>query len=114
MLIAIILWSSLAPSIEVEVVFFWQDKIFHFLAYFGLTLWFLQLAHKKSQMLLVALGAISLGILVEYLQGLTGYRLREGWDVVANTSGVLIASLLKPTLLGNILSSLETRLLRQC
>lgn len=74
------------------------DKIFHFLAYFVLTcLWFAAFVYhfniKKTKAIIYAsLFSIGFGIIIEVLQDtLTAYRALDVYDVLANTSGVLLA-----------------------
>lgn len=74
------------------------DKLFHFGAYFVLTLlWFnvfvSQVKLKKKQAILSSsLWAFVFGIVIELLQGtLTSTRSSDGYDVLANTVGILIA-----------------------
>ncbi|MDO6761036.1 VanZ family protein [Tamlana sp. 2_MG-2023] len=77
------------------------DKIFHFLAYGLLTmLWFgtffLNFNFKEKQAILYALIlAVIFGILIEVLQDtMTVSRALDVYDMVANTIGALLASLL--------------------
>lgn len=78
------------------------DKVLHLGGYFALTLlWmFWSLFYKKSnqsktvfrKLAVVALAAFTYGIFIELLQGgLTTYRTADGLDVVANTTGILLA-----------------------
>lgn len=64
------------------------DKLGHLLAYFSMTFWFLHLAYNRW--LVVSLFII-MGLVIEILQSLTGYRYFEWMDLLANTVGVLIA-----------------------
>ena len=83
------------------------DKVFHFSVYFGLTiLWQLyyyikQENKKKGLSLKILLAIIGFGIVIEVVQDrLTNYRGFEYLDIVANTSGAILAFtlllLLKP------------------
>jgi len=94
------------------------DKIMHIGGYFGLALlWMLWSAVHKPvnqkkvgfrKIFLVALGAFLYGIFIELLQGvLTTYRTADGWDVAANTTGILLA-LAVMTLLINKTTLLKT------
>lgn len=74
------------------------DKVFHFSAYFGLTvIWqlFFLVKSKQENMrpsLWICFFAIIFGIVIEILQDtLTTYRSFESWDIVANTGGVMLA-----------------------
>jgi len=74
------------------------DKIFHFLAYFVLAiLWFCTFFYnfnlkKRRAIIYSAIISISFGILIEVLQEtLTSSRALDVYDIVANTSGVMLA-----------------------
>ncbi|MEC3905803.1 VanZ family protein [Tamlana sp. 2201CG12-4] len=76
------------------------DKIFHFLAYALLTLlWFGAFSYslnlkKKQAVLYAAILAIIFGIIIEVLQDtMTDSRALDMYDVVANTLGALLASI---------------------
>jgi len=77
-----------------------SDKIGHFLAYFVFTIvWFLfffysERQHKQFSKALFWAAVLSFlfGVLMEVLQGtLTNYRSPEWYDVLANTSGTVLA-----------------------
>lgn len=78
------------------------DKVLHVLAYFGLALlWMLWRIFQKptdksrwkfNKLSLIALLAVLYGIFIEVLQGVfTTYRIPDGWDILANTIGVVAA-----------------------
>ncbi|OEK09716.1 hypothetical protein A8C32_10740 [Flavivirga aquatica] len=76
------------------------DKIFHFLAYCLLTLlWFSVFLlvfnlKKKKAIYFAVIFAIVFGIVIEVLQDtMTESRALDVYDVVANTMGALLASL---------------------
>lgn len=86
------------PQAEVENA----DKIFHTLAYAGLTfLWYLQYFSrstrnkkrlKKKPLLLICLAIVLFGIFIEVLQeSITAYRTFDVWDITANFLGTLLA-----------------------
>lgn len=89
----------------------YTDKIWHALTYACLMFWFVQLFRWKRNWLL-ALGFMAMGVLIEGLQYLTGYRTAELADVLANTSGVLAGWALFRTPLGGSLQWFDTRLAR--
>ena len=70
------------------------DKIGHTLAYFSMMVWFAQLYHLKKQRLIYALAFVAMGVAMEYIQSFDPARMAEFADMVANTSGVLIALLI--------------------
>ncbi|MFB9056234.1 VanZ family protein [Mariniflexile ostreae] len=82
------------PSIKIS----FADKIFHFSAYFVLTiLWvlafFYNFNYKKTKALkYVFIISVSFGIFIEVLQGaLTTVRSFDIYDMMANTLGALLA-----------------------
>jgi VanZ family protein len=82
------------------------DKIEHLIAYSGLMLWFVQ-DHARTQWYKLALGFCVMGITLEFLQKLTGYRTFDYLDMAANTTGVLLAWFLA---INTVLSSILTRI----
>lgn len=79
------------------------DKVFHFIAYFGLTLvWYLYYYASKPNfryglkpILIICLCTLGFGIFIEVLQGtLTTYRSEDIYDALANSAGVFSAFLL--------------------
>jgi len=68
-----------------------SDKLFHFFSYAGLSFGFVLLVRSLGQLSIAAIGLIAYGVLLEILQGLTGYRQMEALDMLANGLGVLAA-----------------------
>lgn len=99
-----ILYVSLMRTDGLPKVNFNQiDKVFHFVAYLGLTkLWYLYYIScnlknglKKKSFLIIGLLAIAFGILIEIFQDvMTSYRTIDSLDVLANTLGVFTAYIL--------------------
>ncbi|WP_299682440.1 VanZ family protein [uncultured Dokdonia sp.] len=103
--IALTLGSLIRPVHIVEHPISNIDKLLHAGAYFGLTiLWIFWVFFKRSKKttisskklwqitLGVVVMAVLYGVLMEVLQGtLTSYRTPDGWDVLANTTGSLLA-----------------------
>ncbi len=82
------------------------DKLLHAGAYFGLTaLWIFWMLFKRSSKTkttsskklwqivgIIGLIAVLYGVLMEVLQGtLTTYRTPDAWDILANTTGSVLA-----------------------
>lgn len=86
------------------------DKWMHLLAYASLALCFGQWARDARQRLIQAAGLISLGGVLEWLQGLTGYRQADLLDLFANALGVLIGAGLALGPAGRILRAVDARL----
>lgn len=67
-----------------------SDKLLHFAAYAGLSAGFALLVRNLSRLLWVVFGLVLYGVALEFLQGLTGYRLMDIADMLANTVGVVV------------------------
>lgn len=87
-----------------------SDKSGHFIAYFVTMAWFI-LCYRSTTPVAGAL--IAMGILLEFLQGLTGYRTFDPLDMLANSGGVITAWILVLTPYPKTLGYVENRLLRQ-
>jgi VanZ family protein len=108
LLVVTVIYLSLTPHpIEVDVE--QGDKLGHSLAYFSLMLWFAQLYRRRLHVWW-GLGFIVLGVVLEYLQGWSGYRDFEYLDMAADAFGVAVAWLLGGTALASLLSGLEQRI----
>jgi glycopeptide antibiotics resistance protein len=83
--VAAIVWLSLTPS-PPQIEFRESDKVGHVLAYGLLMFWFAALyAHR----LFFAFGFVAMGVGLEFVQGMLGYRTFDVLDMLANTLGVL-------------------------
>jgi VanZ family protein len=83
-----------------------QDKFGHFMAYALLAWWFSQ-AYPLRLHGFLGLFLIALGVILEILQGFTGYRDFEYADMLADTLGVVGGYLLARTSAGTTLRRLE-------
>jgi len=109
-LVAYVVYSSLTPNpIHVDVNFF--DKYMHTLGYFVLMGWFMQLYHVRKNISQCGVLLILMGVSLEFLQDLTGYRVFDINDMMANTVGVLLAWSLMKTPFPKVLYYFETKLL---
>jgi VanZ family protein len=70
-----------------------KDKIGHFVAYTVLTINGLMIRKYQSKKMWLLFAFILYGGLMEFLQGFVPGREVSAWDLVANTSGVLIGLL---------------------
>ena len=84
------------PEIDVDQ----GDKVFHLLVYFILViLWYVAIFvkvnwNKSKKIFIIELFSVVFGIIIEFLQGnLTSYRATDSLDILANTIGVLLASI---------------------
>ncbi len=106
--LAVVAVASLMPAPEMGV----GDKWLHFGTYFVLSAWFTVLVRVNRQLIHVFLGLILFGVLIEFLQGLTGYRFMEFYDVLANAGGVVSGLLIRVTPLSRWFRRFESTLLR--
>jgi hypothetical protein len=72
-------------------------KVGHLLAYAWLMIWFAQIHRTTGRRLMLAVGFCTLGIVLEYVQGMTDYRGFEYSDMVINSTGVVIGLVLART-----------------
>lgn len=108
LLIALVIFLSLSSSpVEIDTELPYQDKLFHAIAYFSLTFWFMQIYHIRHHVIRWVILFLSLGLLLEYLQGFDPARYSEIGDMVANTLGVLAGVGLSMTPLRYTLVKLE-------
>jgi VanZ family protein len=98
--IALTILSLITISGIPDIGISFGDKIFHFLAYYILTLvWFYALFtkfnfKKNKAILYAAIFSMIFGIVIELLQGsITTSRHSDVYDAIANTLGVVIAVL---------------------
>ena len=94
LLLALVAYLSLVP-ITTEVPA--SDKTLHLITYAGLSAFFTTLVQASRSLWLVAAGLVLFGVLLEILQGLTGYRFFEWLDMLANSLGVLAGLLFRLT-----------------
>lgn len=89
-MVLLVIYLSLTASPPQVPKFQFSDKFEHLLAYFMLMGWFGQLYPAFSRQIISALGFVLMGILLEFVQGWSGYRMFEVQDMLANTTGVLL------------------------
>ena len=99
---------SLVPAPDVGV----GDKLSHLVTYFTLAAWFSLLATSRASLGWTIAGLLAYGILLELLQGMTGYRYAEWGDVLANASGTLAGILLYFSPLPRLLNYVDSKLAR--
>lgn len=94
--ISILLGSLVKPELVVLDSISVSDKTYHLIAYFLLMLsWLYAFSNREKfneNVKYVIIGCIFFGIIIELLQGtITSYRTASFLDIIANTSGVLLA-----------------------
>ena len=82
--VAIVFYLSLTPHPPEPVSFEGADKFEHLLAYGALMLWFCQLRLARIGL---AAGFVVMGVGIEFLQDMTGYRTFEYADMAADSLG---------------------------
>jgi len=89
-----------------------RDKVAHFIAYGSLLFWFAMLFRGLARQIGVALAFAAMGVAIEYLQRMTGYRTFDVYDMIANGIGAAIGWGLAQTPLVNALGWAERLLAR--
>ena len=89
-----------------------RDKIAHSLAYAGMSFWFGMLFAGRARQTGIAVAFAAMGVVIEFLQGMTGYRTFDPFDMIANGVGAALGWGLVQTPLGNALGWTESRLQR--
>ena len=112
LLIGLVVYASLMPNPPDLTHMEGGDKLEHAAAYFILTFWFCQIYARNRVRWTIGITFIFLGVAMEYLQRMTGYRTFEYADMAANTVGVLCALLAAQTPLARGLAVVEKHLLR--
>jgi len=108
-----ILVLSLVDIPPTVTKFLLSDKLQHGIAYAGLMGWFAQIFRHDLMRLILVVGFISFGVFIEFLQALTPTRQFDLWDMIANTSGIVLAWALSYTKLGKVLERFELLLARK-
>jgi VanZ family protein len=104
--------SLTATPPKFDITFEHIDKLEHMLAYIMLMGWFAQLYQTKQSRLFYSFFFILLGVVIEILQGMGQTRLFEYSDMLANTTGVLLALLMTKGKLKGLLLTFENKFLR--
>ena len=105
--IGIIIVLSVIPGPEHIGDIFGLDKILHIFAY-GFTMFWCSICYPERKYILVfSSGLILMGIVLEIVQGLTGYRMLSVYDMTANSIGVFSGWVLARTRLSLLPSYIE-------
>jgi len=84
-----------------------RDKVAHFVAYGSLSFWFAIMFGSRGRQLAIAIAFAGMGVVIEYLQRMTGYRTFDVEDMVANAIGAGLGWGLAQTPLKNLLVWIE-------
>jgi VanZ family protein len=106
-LVAAVVYFSLA-RLDVDIQAEGGDKVAHVLAYALLTFWFMQIYVALRPRVAIAAGLVALGIMLEFLQGYTGYRNFDYVDMISNTIGVALGWIAAPPRTPSLLARLES------
>ena len=109
MVLLVCYFSLMSDPPEFNIEFEYLDKLEHFFSYFILMAWFAQLYKTFQTRLFYVLFFVSMGVILEVLQGLGGVRFFEYGDMLANTLGAVLAWFLTKTRLNNVLLSFEDK-----
>jgi len=104
--ILLIFYGCLRQTAPSEPIIPHLDKVIHSSAYLILGFWF-SLIYKKDKQLKIFLLCTAQGIMIEYLQGLVGYRSFEYADMIANASGAIIGCFILARIYPNVLLKIE-------
>jgi len=97
---------------QVTTLFF-NDKLTHVAVYACLMGWFAQIFRHDLTRIIFVVVLCLMGVGIEFLQAATPTRQFEVLDMVANTSGVILAWALAYTWVGTVLYRFETFFFKQ-
>ncbi len=105
-MVVAIAYLSLMSHPPAPVNFQFADKVEHFLAYALLMIWFVQIFERRRHVWVLA-ALLLFSIIIEMLQGLSGFRSFDFWDIMANFSGMGLGWLLGGTRVAQSLAQIE-------
>jgi len=105
-MLVIVAVLSLTPAPDVGT----SDKVQHLVTYLILSGWFCLIKKNDQSLILIVIGLIIFGVILEYAQGFVGYRVADSQDALANSLGVLIGILFRFTPLKTMLYSFDEML----
>ena len=109
-LIALIWYLSLTPDPMPDMGMDNSDKLGHFLAYGVLMGWFAQIYINARLRIVLVIVFIMMGVLIEYVQGMTDYRSFQYADMLADGLGVMLAFVITQGPLSHMLKKFESKL----
>lgn len=104
--VAIFSLIPVAPELPVNQ----GDKLQHLLAYAALAYWFGMLAGSPAWRMGIVIALATLGLLLEYLQGIGAYRCSDVGDMMANACGAGLGALCAASPGGRLLVLLDRQL----
>ena len=88
-MVAAIVWLSLTPS-PPALDFTASDKLGHLGAYGVLMFWFCMLYPSRRARVVFGAGFVAMGVGLEVIQGMSGFRSYDLADMAANGAGVVL------------------------
>lgn len=110
MLVAAVIYLSLTASYPAYLVMDDDLKLNHVLAYTVLMFYFAQLILNPRMAWGIAALFVLMGIVLEYLQGQTGYRTFSYYDMLADCVGVSFGFIASRTPLVNFLADADQKI----
>ena len=107
--VLLVIYLSLTPELP-DIAVSANQKVGHVLAYGWLMLWFAQIYRSTRTRVALAAAFCALGVALEYVQGMTGFRGFEYSDMLLNSAGVAVGLALACSPLQNGLQRLERML----
>ena len=110
--IGLVVYLSLTPSPPEIAQFTGGDKLSHFCVYACLMFWFGLIYLPGTRYRNIGICLILMGFILELIQGRTGYRTMDFFDMLANALGVVTGWLLTRTRLASALLHIEEKIQR--
>jgi VanZ family protein len=111
--VALVIYESLTPSPPELPGFPGSDKLVHLGVYALIMVWFGFIYEPGKRLAILGALFFMLGMILEFIQGATGYRSMELSDMISNAVGLLAGGLLAKTRLSATLVRLEARFPRR-
>ena len=109
-LISSIIYLSLTASFPPYLLIEKDLKLNHILAYAVLMSFFAQILLSRRMVWFFAMLFVVMGIVLEYLQGMTGYRTFSYYDMCADALGVSVGLLISKTPLKNSVEYVDRKI----
>lgn len=109
-LVAAVIYASLAETLPDYLQIEGNLKLNHILAYAVLMLYFAQLPASPKMACLIAGVFGVMGVILEYLQGMTVYRTFSYYDMFANCMGISAGFMLSKTPIVHLISYLDRKI----
>jgi hypothetical protein len=107
----LVIYLSLTPH-PIRAPVWWNFKVGHMLAYCWLMFWYLQIYRGWKERAWIAVALCGMGVALEFVQGMTGYRHFAYSDMRDNAIGVAAGLTFAFTPLRDALFVVESRMPR--